>query len=108
MPTDANRVTEFSYTVEGQLSKLTAYRSEAAAEVTRWIYGTSLAESGVASNSLLRAKVYPDSDDPGPGEDGADLTYDRVEFRYKGPIDAGEVGTDRIERFCGIGTAPAK
>ena len=39
-------------------------------------------ESGVASNSLVRSKMYPDSDDPGPGEDGADLTYDRVEYRY--------------------------
>src|SRR3954467_1966029 len=82
MPTDQNRTTEYSYTLDGQLETLTARNTETGDQVTRWFYGTTLAESGVASNALLRAKVYPESDDPGPGDDGGDDTYDRVEYRY--------------------------
>jgi RHS repeat-associated protein len=78
----ANRTTEYEYTLEGQLAVLTARNAETGDQVTRWHYGTTLADSGVASNSLLRAKVYPDSDDEGPGLNGPDTIYDRVEYRY--------------------------
>ena len=61
---------------------LIARNAETGDQVTRWHYGTTLAESGVASNSLLRAKVYPESDDAGPGLNGPDGVYDRVEYRY--------------------------
>src|SRR4051812_36617375 len=76
------RMTEYAYTLEGQLAVLIARNEETGDQVTRWHYGTTLEESGVASHSLLRAKVYPESDDPGPGLDGPDGVYDRVEYRY--------------------------
>src|SRR5882724_822451 len=82
MSADANRVTEYRYNVEGRLDELIVRNSESGDQVTRWHYGTTLAESGVATNSLLRAKVYPESDDAGPGDDGPDTVYDRVEYRY--------------------------
>jgi YD repeat-containing protein len=82
MSADANRVTEYRYNVEGRLAELVVRNSETGNQVTRWHYGTTLADSGVASNSLLRAKVYPESDDEGPGDDGSDTVYDRVEYRY--------------------------
>ena len=82
MSADANRVTEYRYNAEGKLKELIVRDSETGDQVTRWHYGTTLAESGVASNSLLRAKVYPESDDAGPADDGPDTVYDRVEYRY--------------------------
>jgi RHS repeat-associated protein len=78
----ANRTTEYEYTLEGQLAVLIARNEETGDQVTRWHYGTTLAESGVASNSLLRAKIYPESDDEGPGLNGPDDAYDRVEYQY--------------------------
>jgi len=53
-------------------------------------YGTTLSDSGIASSQLKRAEIYPDSDDTySVGEDGApdfsdgaDETYDRIEFNY--------------------------
>src|SRR5215207_2036874 len=82
MSHDINRTTEYKYTVEGQLSELIVRNSVTGDQVTKWHYGTTLADSGVASKSLLRSKVYPDSDDPGAGDDGSDEVYDRVEVSY--------------------------
>ena len=57
--------------------------------MTQYVYGTTLAESGVARADLLRGIIYPDSDDTfsmtgaAPTlSDGADETYDRVEYTY--------------------------
>ena len=82
MSADANRTTEYQYTLDGQLAVLIARNDVTGDQVTRWIYGTTLEESGVASNSLVRAKIFPDSDDNAPGFNGADTVYDRVEYRY--------------------------
>ena len=79
---DQNRTTDYTYTPDGQIATLAARNATTGDQVTRWFYGTTLNDSGVASNLLLRAKVYPDSDDTGPGLGGSDALYDRVEFRY--------------------------
>lgn len=52
-------------------------------QVTRWIYGTSLDESGVARTDLFRAKLYPESDDDtDPLDDGIDGEFERIEYAY--------------------------
>ena len=95
---DVNRVTAYTYTPDGQIATLTAvdpdhdaYTSEPGSggnQVTTYVYGTTLTDSDLASNRLLRAVIYPDSDDaPGsnPGDpigDGTDGVYDRVELTY--------------------------
>jgi YD repeat-containing protein len=64
----SGRVTAFTYNTDGKLLTLTARNSVTGDQVTRFVYGTTLEDSGVASNGLLRAKIYPDSDD---GEGGS-------------------------------------
>ena len=74
MPT-APRTTEYRYNGDGRLTQLIAHNaetSESGEQVTTWEYGTTLAESGMASFDLVKAKVYPD-DVSGSG---------RVEYRY--------------------------
>ncbi|MCB1208222.1 MAG: RHS repeat-associated core domain-containing protein [Verrucomicrobiales bacterium] len=77
------RVTEFVWHPNGQLDRLILVNAETGDQVTRWIFGTTLAESAIASNNLLRTKIYPESDDrPAPAADGPDGVYARQEFRY--------------------------
>lgn len=51
--------------------------------VTKYVYGTTLTDSQIARADLLRAEIYPNSDDiadpPGGGVNGV---YDRVEYTY--------------------------
>ena len=67
---DENRTTEFTYNADGKLETLTVKNDVTGDQVTTWIYGTTLDDSGVASNELLRAKEYPDG------------STDRVEYGY--------------------------
>lgn len=77
------RITEFAWHASGQLSKLTLINAETGDQVTRWFFGTTLADSGIASNHLLRTKIYPESDDrPAPATDGPDGVYSRLEYTY--------------------------
>jgi len=79
----ANRTTAYDYNADGQLEILTLVNSVTGDQVTRWIYGTTLAESGVADNSLLRAKIYPESNDEyNPLGDGPGGVYERIEYEY--------------------------
>src|SRR5262245_43447981 len=65
------------------LKTLTAKNSGTADQVTTLTYGTTLTGSDVASFDLLRAVIYPDSDDvDNPLGNGADGIYDRVEYKY--------------------------
>ena len=57
--TDRNRITQYVYNADGRLSRLIAWNAVTGDQETAWEYGTTLAESGVASNGLVRAKVYP-------------------------------------------------
>ena len=56
-----------TYTPAGQLATLTAMNPTTGDQVTRYVYGATLADSAVARNDLLRAVVYPDSDDTAAG-----------------------------------------
>ena len=60
--TGANRTTEYSYTVGGQLECLTLKNAVTGDQVTRWTYGTTLADSEIARNDLLRSKVHSGGD----------------------------------------------
>jgi len=82
-PHPTPRITEFLWHASGQLSKLTLINAETGNQVTRWVFGTTLADSAIASNNLVRAKIYPESDDrPAPAGDGPDGVYSRLEYRY--------------------------
>jgi len=80
---DQNRETQCAYHANGRLKTLTAKNSTTGDQLTKYVYGTTLANSDVASNELLRAIIYPDSDDTdSPLGNGADGVYDRVELKY--------------------------
>lgn len=79
----ANRTMAYRYTLDDQLQTLTLVNEVTGDQVTRWIYGTTLDDSKVARNDLLRAKIYPESDDDyDPLGDGADDLYERIEYSY--------------------------
>jgi RHS repeat-associated protein len=80
---DTDKTTEYSYSLDGKLGMLTVKNSITGDQVTRWEYGTTLSDSTIASSMLLRAKIYPDSDDAtNPLGNGADAAFDRVEYTY--------------------------
>ncbi len=79
----SDRTTQYAYTLDGLLHLLTLQNSATGAQVTRWQYGTTLDDSAIASSKLVRAKIFPDSDDASnPLSNGADGAYDRVEYAY--------------------------
>jgi RHS repeat-associated protein len=55
----ANRTTEYVYSPDGDLSRLNVKNIVTGDQITRWDYGTTLANSGVARTDLLKAKMYP-------------------------------------------------
>ncbi|MCX6908426.1 MAG: RHS repeat-associated core domain-containing protein [Verrucomicrobia bacterium] len=79
---NTTRTTAFTYNADGKLLTLTARNSVTGDQVTRFVYGTTLDDSDIAGNELLRAKIYPDSDDNDDLTDGNDGIYDRVEYCY--------------------------
>ena len=91
-PTDVNRITATSYHASGQIAELTAVDPSHDGDrdddqVTTYVYGTDPQDgddpSEIASGGLLRAIIYPDSDDTAdPLGDGPDEVYDRVELAY--------------------------
>ena len=88
---DTNRTTEYAYAPDGGMSRLTLINEVTGNQVTRWVYGTTTEESEVARTDLLRAKIYPESDDtPSPLGDGPDGVYERIEYGYNRQ---GEVNT---------------
>ena len=70
----ASRITEFQYAPDGGTSVLLIRNAVGGDQVTRWIYGTTLQESGVARSDLVRAKVYPLGVDE-KGDIVSDTTY---------------------------------
>ncbi len=80
---DVNRTTRFGYHPSGGLETLTLVNEVTGDQTTRRLYGTTLGESGVATGHLLRAKIYPESDDSNaPLGDGPDGVYERIEHTY--------------------------
>ncbi len=79
----SDRTTQYAYTLDGLLQLLTLQNSATGAQITRWQYGTTLDDSAIASSKLVRAKIFPDSDDAAnPVSNGSDGIYDRVEYAY--------------------------
>jgi YD repeat-containing protein len=67
-----HRRTRYEYNSSGQLKRLIVENPATGTQQTVWEYGVTLAESAMASNDLVRRKVYPDS------AGGSDV----VSFRY--------------------------
>jgi RHS repeat-associated protein len=55
-----NRTTNFTYTLDNLIATMTAVNPATGNQTTTWTYGTTLADSGVARNDLLRHVQYPD------------------------------------------------
>lgn len=72
---DQNRLTNYAYNADGRLATLTAINSVTGDQVTTWQYGTTLADSDVASNDLLSAKQLPDNSS---GSDQVTYKYNRL------------------------------
>lgn len=80
---DVSRTTRFGYHPGGGLETLTLVNDVTGDQVTRWVYGTTLADSAVATSHLLRAKIYPESDaSNAPLGNGPDGIYERTEHTY--------------------------
>ncbi|MBK9140573.1 MAG: hypothetical protein IPM17_17765 [Verrucomicrobia bacterium] len=73
------RETQYAYNADDRLQTLTAKNSVTGDQLTQYFYGTTLTESAVASNELLRAVIYPDSTDTDPsGTDQVKFEYNRL------------------------------
>ncbi len=57
--TDAERVTRFRWHASGQMSHLILENPATGEQVTEWVFGTTLAASGVARNDLVSGKIWP-------------------------------------------------
>ncbi len=82
---DQDVTVETAYNADGLVSTLTAKNSTTGDQVTQYVYGTSLGgiTPQIYRNDLLRAVIYPDSDDPAALDgNGTDGVYDRVEYKY--------------------------
>lgn len=83
---DKDRTTKYAYNSDGKVITLTACQQTAANaddQITTYVYGSTTTESDIASSQLLRAVIYPDSDDvASPLGNGTDTIYDRVEYKY--------------------------
>ncbi len=64
----------FGYNGDGNLVTLTAVNPTTGDQVTTYVYGTTLSDSAIASNDLLRATIYPDSSG---GSDQVTQSYNR-------------------------------
>ncbi|MBI2481366.1 MAG: hypothetical protein HYV60_22830, partial [Planctomycetia bacterium] len=81
---DEDRTVEFTYTADGQRATITAKQQNSSDDqTTTYVYGTTLDDSDIARSDLLRAEIYPDSDDTSnPLGNGTDGIYDRIEYTY--------------------------
>jgi len=73
-----------TYTVGGQVATYTAHNPDTGNQTTTYVYGSSVGgvTPEIYRSDLLRAVIYPDSDDTTALGDGTDGVYDRVEYRY--------------------------
>ncbi|MBN8624754.1 MAG: RHS repeat protein, partial [Planctomycetes bacterium] len=58
---DADVTVRYAYNGDGNVVGLTAVNPTTGDQTTRYVYGTTLVDSTIASNALLAAVVYPDS-----------------------------------------------
>ena len=71
---DTNVTTRTSYTADGNVSAITAVNPTTGDQVTSYTYGTTLADSDIATSTLKRYETYPDSVG---GSDRVAFTYNR-------------------------------
>jgi RHS repeat-associated protein len=71
---DTNITILTAYNGDGNVSSVTAINNATGNQITQYLYGTTLASSGLASNLLKVADVYPDSVG---GSDQVIYTYNR-------------------------------
>jgi RHS repeat-associated protein len=94
---DSDRTTLMAYTLDNQLRTLTAKNSTTGDQVTTWVYGTTLSDSDVARNDLLRAKEFPDKAS----------ASDRVEYKHDRLGEVREIkdqlGTVRVLEYDKLG-----
>lgn len=69
---EQNVTTELRYGSGSQLLALIAKNPDTGDQITQYVYGVTLDDSGIASNDLLRAEIYPDARD----------STDRVAYTY--------------------------
>ena len=79
---DADVTVEMTYNADGNLETLTAKNPTTGDQTTTYVYGTTLSDSEIATSTLKRAEIYPDSDDTPLLGDGTDGVFDRIEFCY--------------------------
>ena len=60
---DTNVTVETAYNADGNVASITAKNSTTGDQTTQYIYGTTLADSEIASSLLKRKEIYPDSVD---------------------------------------------
>ena len=90
---DEDVTVEMAYNSDGQVTTLTAKNPTTGDQVTKYVYGTAVGgiTPEIYRNDLLRAEIYPDSDDTTSLGNGADSTYDRIEYTYN-------IQGDRLDR----------
>ena len=71
---DHDVTVRYAYDADGHLAALTAVNPATGDQTTRYQYGTTLGDSGLASRELLRSVVYPDS---AGGDDRVTYAYNR-------------------------------
>ena len=90
---DEDVTVEMAYNSDGQVTTLTAKNPTTGDQVTkiRLRHGVGGITPEIYRNDLLRAEIYPDSDDTTSLGNGADSTYDRIEYTYS-------IQGDRLDR----------
>jgi YD repeat-containing protein len=71
---DENVTTQFTYTPDGDVGEQKVINAETGDQITKYIYGTTLSDSEIASSQLLRRVEYPDSTGP---TDSVQYSYNR-------------------------------
>ena len=71
---DVNRTTVTTYTPDGDVATLVAWNATTGNQTTTYTYGTTLADSDIATSNLLRQVAYPDSTG---GGDVVQIAYNR-------------------------------
>lgn len=71
---DVNVTVLTSYNADGNVSAVTAVNLSTGNQTTQYVYGTTLADSDIASTLLKVAEIYPDSEG---GDDQVSIAYNR-------------------------------
>lgn len=95
-----NRETQYTYDADNHLVTLTAVNATTGNQVTKFIYGTTLTDSDLATNDLLRCKIFPDSSDTTPtGTDQVKFEYNRLGQIRKQTDQLGSIHTVEYDKL---------